>query len=388
MGAPNPLDFVGINGVLSTEERMVRDEVRNFVKKEFLPLIEDAFEEARFPFELVPKLAEMGLLGMKFEGYGCPGGSNVMYGLACQELEKGDSGLRSFVSVHTSLAMYPIYTFGSEEQKNRWLPDMAAGKKIGCFGLTEPDSGSNPAGMNTWAEKKDGDWVVTGNKLWITNGSVADVAVVWARTDDGVRGFVLEKGMKGFSAHDIKKKLSLRASVTSELVLDNVRVPEENVLPNVKGLKGPLMCLNEARFGIAWGAMGAALDCYERALNYAKKRTQFGKPIAGFQLTQQKLVEMMTEITKGQLLALHVGRLKDQGKADHRHISLIKRNNVSEALKICRDARGILGANGITLDHTIMRHMCNLESVYTYEGTHEVHTLILGDAITGLNAFS
>jgi glutaryl-CoA dehydrogenase len=324
---------------------------------------------------------------MHLEGYGTAGASAVMYGLACHELEAGDSGVRSLVSVQGSLAMYPIWKFGSEEQKEAWLPRMATGEAIGCFGLTEPDVGSDPSSMRTSARKDGSDWVLNGTKMWITNGGVADVAVVWARTDEGIRGFVVPTEAPGFTANDIERKISLRASVTSELVLDDVRLPEDAVLPEVTGMRGPLSCLSEARYGIVWGAMGAARACFETALEYARTRTQFGKPIGAFQLTQKKLVEMAVEINKGMLLALHLGRMKDEGRVRPEQVSLGKLNNVHEALAICRESRSILGANGITLEYPIVRHMNNLESVYTYEGTHEVHTLILGKALTGLDAF-
>jgi glutaryl-CoA dehydrogenase len=381
------LDFLRLDDLLNEEERITRDTVRRFVDYKFMPLIEDHFEKGTFPREIIPEMGKLGLFGMKLHGYGCAGTNNVQYGLACQELERGDSGLRSLMSVQSSLVMYPIRTFGSEEQKEYWLPRMAAGEKIGCFGLTEPDHGSDPAGMKTRARKDGGDWVINGSKLWITNGDIADAAVVWARTDDGIKGFLVEKGTKGFSTFPIEKKMSLRASVTSGLTFDEVRIPESNRLPEANGLKCALMCLNEARYGISWGAIGAAMDCYDRALRYTKERIQFGKPIASFQLTQKKLVKMLTEISKMQLLALHVGRLKDSDKWRHQHISMAKMNNVSEALKIARVARNMLGAYGIAIEYVIIRHMCNLESVYTYEGTHDIHTLILGEDITEISAF-
>ena len=367
---------------------MVRDTVRKFVQERVLPIIGGHFEAGTFPRELVPELAGLGLLGMQLQGYGCSGLSAVCYGLACQELEAGDSGLRSFVSVQGSLAMFPIWKFGSEGQKQRWLPKMAQGEVIGCFGLTEPDAGSDPGSMQTRA-RRDGDvYVLNGTKMWITNGSIADLAVVWARTEDGVRGFLVERGTPGFSTSNIHQKLSLRASVTSELHFADCRVPAENMLPNVKGLHGPLSCLDEARFGIAWGANGAARACYETALDYAKSRVQFRKPIASFQLVQQKLAIMATELIKSQLLALQLGRLKDEGLLHPVQISLAKRNNVREAIKTAREARTILGANGITLEYPISRHSNNLESVLTYEGTDDIHTLIIGQAITGISAFS
>ncbi|GAC1555218.1 MAG: acyl-CoA dehydrogenase family protein [Ktedonobacteraceae bacterium] len=365
----------------------MRDTVRQFVRERVLPIIGEHFEAGTFPRSLIPEVAELGLLGMHLQGYGCAGLSAVCYGLACQELEAGDSGLRSFVSVQGSLAMYPIYAFGSEEQKQRWLPGMAKGEIIGCFGLTEPDFGSDAAGMITSAHRDGDSYVLNGAKMWITNGSIADVAVVWAKTEDGVRGFLVERGTSGFSTNDIHHKLSLRASITSELHFDECRIPATNMLPNVRGMRGPLSCLNEARFGIAWGATGAARACYEMALEYAKSRIQFKKPIASFQLVQQKLAIMATELVKGQLLALHLGRLKDEGLLHPVQISVAKRNNVREAIKTAREARTVLGANGITLEYPISRHMNNLESVFTYEGTDDIHTLIIGQAITGINAF-
>ncbi len=382
------VDYYSCEELLTEEERGVRDTVRRWVENQYLPKVEEYFEEGVFDIDLIPQLAGLGLLGMKIRGYDCPGMSNVDYGLVCQELERGDSGLRSFVSVQNSLVMYPIYTFGSDEQKARWLPAMARGEKVGCFGLTEPDVGSNPANLRTRATRKGGEYVIHGNKMWITNGELADVAVIWARTDEGIRGFLVEKGTPGFLANNITHKYSLRASVTSELILDEVRVPAENLLPGSDGIKSALMCLNEARYGIAWGAVGAAMACYHMALEYAKTRIQFEVPIASFQLVQRKLVKMLTEITKAQLLCVQLGRLKDAGKARHTHVSLAKKNNVSEALKIARTARDILGANGITLDYHIIRHMLNLESVFTYEGTNDIHTLIVGRDITGHEAFS
>jgi glutaryl-CoA dehydrogenase len=383
-----PLDLLDLDRMLSDEERAVRDTVRDWVKSRVLPEIAEWFERGELPSrELAKELGGMGLLGMHLEGYGTAGASAVMYGLACHELEAGDSGVRSLVSVQGSLAMYPIWKFGSEKQKEAWLPRMAAGEAIGCFGLTEPDVGSDPSSMRTSARRDGSDWVLNGTKMWITNGGVADVAVVWARTDEGIRGFVVPTEAPGFTANDIERKISLRASVTSELVLDDVRLPEDAVLPEVTGMRGPLSCLSEARYGIVWGSMGAARACFETALEYARTRTQFGKPIGAFQLTQKKLVEMAVEINKGMLLALHLGRMKDEGRVRPEQVSLGKLNNVHEALAICREARSILGANGITLEYPIVRHMNNLESVYTYEGTHEVHTLILGKALTGLDAF-
>jgi glutaryl-CoA dehydrogenase len=385
---PPATDLYNIDHLLSEEERMVRDTVRKFVSERVLPIIAEHFEAGTFPRELIPAIAELGLLGMHLEGYGCGGLSSVCYGLACQELEAGDSGLRSFVSVQGSLAMFPIHAYGSEEQKQRWLPRMASGEVIGCFGLTEPDSGSDPAGMSTTARRDGGSYVLNGTKMWITNGGMADLAVVWARSEDGVRGFLLERGTPGFTTSDIHHKLSLRASVTSELHFEDCRVPAGNMLPNVRGLRGPLSCLNEARFGIAWGATGAARACYEVALDYARTRVQFNKPIARFQLVQQKLAIMATELVKAQLLALQLGRLKDEGIMHPVQISVAKRNNVREALKTAREARSVLGANGITLEYPISRHSNNLESVYTYEGTDDIHTLIIGQAITGEDAFS
>ncbi|HEX5011159.1 MAG TPA: acyl-CoA dehydrogenase family protein [Planctomycetota bacterium] len=382
------VDYLELDELLSEEERMVRDTTRDFVSEHVMPIIGEAYEKAEFPRQLIPMIGELGLLGANLpEEYGCAGMGAVAYGLICQELERGDSGLRSFVSVQGSLVMWPILTYGSEEQKRRWLPEMAKGKAIGCFGLTEPDHGSDPAGMETKARREGKDWVLNGAKMWITNGTVADVALVWARTDDDIQGFLVEKGTKGFSAPEQKRKYSLRASVTSELVLDHVRVPDSARLPGVKGLKGPLNCLTQARYGIAWGAIGAAQACYDEALHYSKGREQFGKPLAGFQLVQAKLAHMLSEISKMQLVAWRVGRLKEAGKARPQHVSLAKRNNVGEALKIARMARDMLGANGITAEYQCMRHMCNLESVFTYEGTHDIHTLILGQDVTGISAF-
>jgi len=385
---PSPMDLYRIDHLLSEEERLVRDTVRTFVREQVLPSIGAHFEEGTFPRELIPIMGEMGLFGMHLEGYGCAGMSAVSYGLACQELEAGDSGLRSFVSVQGSLAMFPIRSFGSEEQKQRWLPGMARGEIIGCFGLTEPDSGSDPGSMLTNARRDGDSYILNGSKMWITNGSLADVAIVWARADDGVRGFLVERGTPGFSTSDIHRKISLRASITSELHFDDCRIPAENMLPNVRGLRGPLSCLDEARYGIAWGATGAARACYEAALEYAQTRVQFKRPIASFQLVQQKLVIMATELVKGQLLALQLGRLKDEGLLHPVQISLAKRNNVREAIATAREARSILGANGITLEYPVSRHMNNLESVFTYEGTDDIHTLIIGQAITGHSAFS
>src|SRR6266542_3015003 len=385
--SPDPLDFLDLDHLLSDEERAVRDTVRDWVRERVLPGIETWFEAGEFPLEVAKELGAMGLLGMHLTGYECAGSNAVSYGLACLELEAGDSGFRSFVSVQGSLCMFPIWKFGSEEQKERWLPPMARGDVIGCFGLNEPDVGSDPGRMHTNARRDGDDWVVSGTKMWITNGSIADLAVVWARTDEGVRGFLVPKGSKGFTAKDVERKLSLRASVTSELVFDECRLPADAVLPEVRGMRGPLSVLNEARFGIVWGVMGAARTCYQTALDYSKSRVQFGRPIAGFQLTQQKLVHMLVELNKGTLLALHLGRMKDEGRLSPEHVSMGKLNNVREALKIAREARSILGASGIMLEYPIIRHMNNLESVYTYEGTNEIHTLILGEAITGIEAF-
>jgi len=385
---PSATDLYNIDHILSEEERMVRDTIRKFVHERVLPVIGVHFEAGTFPHDLIPAIAELGLLGMHIDGYGCAGLSSVCYGLACQELEAGDSGIRSFVSVQGSLAMFPIFAFGSEEQKQHWLPRMARGEVIGCFGLTEPDSGSDPGAMRTTARRDGNSYILNGTKMWITNGGIAGVAIVWAIAEDGVRGFIVERGMPGFTTSDIHHKLSLRASITSELHFEDCRVPAENMLPNVRGLRGPLSCLNEARYGIAWGANGAARACYEVALDYAKTRVQFKRPIASFQLVQQKLAIMATELVKAQLLALQLGRLKDEGLLHPVQISLAKRNNVREALKTAREARSVLGANGITLEYPISRHSNNLESVYTYEGTDDIHTLIIGQAITGENAFS
>jgi len=385
----HPLDLLETDALLSDEERQMRDLVREWVRDRILPRVEDWYEAGTFPArELAPELGQLGLLGMHLQGYGAAGTSATAYGLACLELEAGDSGLRSFVSVQGSLAMFAIHTFGSDEQKQRWLPGMAAGEAIGCFGLTEPDSGSDPSSMRTFARRDGDDWVLSGTKMWITNGSVADVAIVWAGTDDGIRGFVVPTDVLGFSAPDIHKKLSLRASVTSELVLDDVRLPADAVLPGVQGLKGPLACLNEARYGIVWGVMGAARACFESSLDYAMTRVQFDRPIGAFQLTQKKLADMALELNKGMLLAIHLGRMKDEHRLRPEHVSVGKLNNTREALTIARTARGIHGANGITLEYPIMRHMTNLESVLTYEGTEEIHTLVVGHALTGLRAFA
>ncbi len=386
---PDPRDLLRLDGLLSDDELLLRDTVRRWVGDRILPEVGTWFDEGRFPSrELAPELGAMGLLGMHLEGYGCAGSSATAYGLACLELEAGDSGARSFVSVQGSLAMFPIWRFGSEEQKQEFLPRMASGELIGCFGLTEPDSGSDPGSMRTRAVRDGDDWVLNGTKMWITNGSVADVAIVWARTDEGVRGFIVPTDSPGFEANDIHRKVSLRASVTSELVLTDVRVPESLRLPEVTSLRGPLSCLNEARFGILFGAAGAARACYEAALDYAGDRVQFGVPIASFQLTQRKLVEMMVRVQKATLVAIHLGRLKDTVGLAPAQVSFGKMDNVREALWVAREARSVLGANGITTEYPVIRHMNNLESVFTYEGTNEVHTLTLGQAITGLNAFT
>jgi len=373
------VDYFNIESLLSEEEIMIRDSVRDFVSAEVLPIIEKHNRESTFPNELISKMAELGLFGTTLP--------HVAYGLVMQELERGDSGIRSFVSVQSALVMYPIFTFGSEEQKDFWLPKLAKGDKIGCFGLTEPDYGSNPGGMVTKAEKVDGGYRLNGAKMWITNGTIADVAVVWAKLDGIVRGFLVEKGFDGFTAPEMKGKHSLRASVTSELVFDNVFLPDTNLLPKTEGLKNALMCLNQARYGIAWGVVGSMMACYDAALNYAKSRIQFGKPIAGFQMTQEKLVYILTETTKAQLLNLQLGRMKDKKTLKHTHVSMAKRNNCEKALDIARVSREILGANGILDEYPIMRHSANLESVKTYEGTHEMHTLIIGEDITGYPAF-
>ncbi len=366
---------------------MLRDEVGAFVEKEYLPLVPEHFERGTFPVDFARRLGAMNLLGIKYEGYGCPGGTSVDYGLVCQELEWADSGLRSFVSVQTSLVIHPIHTWGSEEQKRKYLPKLASGEMIGCYGLTEPDHGSDPGAMTTRAVRDGSGYVLNGTKMWITNGSIADLAVVWAKVDDTIGGFLVERGTPGFKTVEMKSKLSLRASVTSELIFDDVRLPESSRLPGARGLAAPLGCLNEARYGIAWGSIGAAMACYETALEYVSERRQFGKPLSAFQMTQEKLTWMLAEITKAQLLNLRLGRMKDEGRAHYYHVSLAKYNNVRTALEIARTARAMLGANGITLEYSPMRHMVNLESVLTYEGTHEIHTLIVGRQITGLDAF-
>ncbi|PKL83135.1 MAG: acyl-CoA dehydrogenase [Ignavibacteriae bacterium HGW-Ignavibacteriae-3] len=388
MGMFKGADYFDVESLLNEDEIMVRNSVREFVDDRIIPIIEKHYREEKFPAHLVRELGKLGLLGITIpEEYGGAGMSNVIYGLVMQELERGDSGIRSFVSVQSSLVMYPIYTFGSEEQKSYWLPKLACGELIGCFGLTEPDYGSNPGGMITHSERIEGGYKLNGAKMWITNGTVADVAVVWAKLNGEVRGFLVEKGMEGFTAPEMKGKHSLKASVTSELIFQDVIIPEKNILPGSKGLKSPLMCLNQARFGIAWGVVGSMMTCYDSALNYAKSRVQFSKPIAAYQMTQEKLVYMLTEITKAQLLNLQLGRLKDNNKLKHTQVSMAKRNNCEKALEIARIAREILGANGILDEYPVMRHSQNLESVKTYEGTHEMHTLIIGEDITGHAAF-
>jgi glutaryl-CoA dehydrogenase len=386
--ALDPLDFLAIDALLDEEERSIRDTVRRFVREHVVPEVGDWFEQGILPREVISELAKLGLFGMHLEGYGLPGASSVAYGLTCMELEAGDAGVRSAVSVQGSLAMFAIWKWGSEEQKERWLPAMHAGDVIGCFGLTEPDAGSDPGSMRTLARRDGSDWVLNGAKMWITNGTIADLSVVWARTDEGeIRGFLVEKGTPGFSAPEIHKKISLRASVTSELVLQDVRVPGDSMFPEINTLRGPLTCLSEARYGIVWGAVGSGRACFESALEYAKERIVFDKPIAAYQLTQQKLAEMALELNRGALVALHIGRMKDGGTLRPEHVSLGKMGNVRGALEVCRSARTILGANGVTLEYPVIRHMNNLESVLTYEGTHEVHTLVVGQALTGESAF-
>ena len=384
-------DFLKFDSLLSEDEKLVRSTARDFVEDNLIPIIEECFRDGRFPRELVPQMGELGFFGANLEGYGCAGMSNVEYGLVMQEFERGDSGFRSFVSVQSALVMYPIYTFGSEDQKRKWLPELAAGRKLGCFGLTEPGFGSNPGGMTTRAHKDGDDYVISGEKMWITSGTIADLAIIWAKVtdeDDRVRGFIVETDRPGFSSDDIHGKWSLRASVTSGLSLNEVRIPAANLLPGTGGLKCPLMCLNQARYGISWGAIGAAMSCYDTALQYSKMRKQFrNEPIASHQITQEKLAWMITEISKAQLLSLHAGRLKDQGNLPHEIISMAKRNNVWMALECARISRQILGANGVADDYPIMRHMMNLESVITYEGTHDIHGLIIGQAITGIAAY-
>jgi glutaryl-CoA dehydrogenase len=383
----DPSDYLAIDRLLSDEERDIRDTVRAFVRNEVVPNVGEWFEQATIPRELAGELGKLNVLGMHLEGYGCAGASAVAYGLACMELEAGDSGVRSLVSVQGSLAMYAIWRWGSEEQKRAWLPRMASGEALGCFGLTEPDAGSDPGSMRTRARRDGSDWLLHGQKMWITNGSLAEVAVVWAQTDEGVRGFLVPKGTKGFTTQDIHKKLSLRASITSELLLDDVRLPADAVLPEVSSLKGPLSCLNEARYGIVWGAAGAARACYEAALEYSLERVQFDRPIASFQIQQQKLASMALEVNRATLLALHLGRMKDEGTLLPEHVSMGKLGNVNAALDVARNARQVLGANGVTLEYPVIRHMNNLESVVTYEGTADVHALVIGGAVTGINAF-
>ncbi|HVM58006.1 MAG TPA: acyl-CoA dehydrogenase family protein [Gaiellaceae bacterium] len=386
--ALDPRDFLAIDALLDDEEKAIRDTVRQFVQERVVPEIGTWFEQEILPREITQELAALGLFGMHLDGYGLPGASAVAYGLTCMELEAGDSGIRSFVSVQGSLAMFAIWKWGSEEQKQRWLPPMHTGEVIGCFGLTEPDAGSDPGAMRTHARRDGADWILNGAKMWITNGTIADVSIVWARTDAGaIHGFIVEKDTPGFSAPEQHHKLSLRASVTSELVLHDVRVPEENRFPEIASLRGPLSCLNEARYGIVWGAEGAARACFEAALEYAKERIVFAKPLSTYQLTQQKLAEMALEINRGTLVALHLGRMKDEGTLRPEHVSMGKMGNVRGALEVCRTARSILGANGITLEYPVIRHLNNLESVVTYEGTHEVHTLVVGNALTGEDAF-
>ena len=386
--ALNPYDLLDVRSLLTEEERAVQDTVARFTDERVRPIIGDAFDAGRFPKELVPEIAELGLLGSSLpEKYGCAGLNGVSYGLICQELERGDSGIRSFVSVQSSLCMYPIYAYGSEEQRLRWLPDMAAGKVIGCFGLTEPHGGSDPGNMKTHAKRDGDDWVINGSKMWITNGNLADIAIVWAQTDDGIQGFVLEKGMPGFTAQEIKHKMSLRASVTSALFFDNVRVPDSSRLPNVKGLKGPLGCLTQARYGITWGPIGAAIACLDEVVNYTKERVLFGRPVAATQSAQIKMAEMARRITLAQLLVLQLGRLKDAGTMAPQQVSLAKWNNCRMAIDIARECRDLLGGAGITTEHAAIRHALNLESVITYEGTETVHQLVIGRELTGINAF-
>jgi len=387
MAKLNPLDLYDVRSLLTEEEQMVQDSVAAWVDERAMPVIAKCFDEARFPTELIPEIAELGLLGSSLEGYGCAGLNGVSYGLICQELERCDSGLRSFVSVQSSLCMYPIYTFGSEEQKQRWLPEMAAGRAIGCFGLTEPQGGSDPANMKTHAKRDGDDWLLNGAKMWITNGSVADIAIVWAKTDDGIQGFLVEKGMPGFVTQDIHSKMSLRASTTSELYFDNVRLPDSSRLPGVKGLKGPLSCLTQARFGISWGPIGSAQDCLNTVINYTEDRKLFDRPLAANQAIQIRLADMARRITNAQLLALQLGRLKDAGKMAHTQVNLAKWNNVRMALDIARDARDMLGGFGITTEYSPIRHMLNLESVITYEGTETIHQLAVGRELTGISAF-
>jgi glutaryl-CoA dehydrogenase len=382
-----PSDYLDVDRLLSDTERDIRDSVRAFVRDRITPNVGEWFEQAAIPLELAPELGRLGVLGMHLEGYGCAGASATSYGLACMELEAGDSGIRSLVSVQGSLAMFAIHRWGSEEQKQEWLPRMAAGEALGCFGLTEPDAGSDPGSMRTRARRDGGDWILHGQKMWITNGSVAEVAVVWANTDEGVRGFLVPKGTEGFTTQDIHNKMSLRASITSELLLDDVRLPATAMLPEANSLRGPLSCLNEARYGIVWGAVGAARACFEAALDYSLERIQFGKPIASFQIQQQKLAMMALEVNRATLLALHIGRLKDEGRLHSEQVSMGKLGNVNAALEVARSARQVLGANGITLEYPVIRHMNNLESVVTYEGTADVHALVIGATLTGIQAF-
>ncbi len=385
--AIDPNDFIGFDALFSEDELAIRDAVREVVRERIIPEVGGWFEKGILPREVFTEFGQLGFLGAHLEGYGCSGVNAVSYGLINQELEYGDSGLRSAMSVQGSLAMYAIYRWGSDEQKERWLPAMAKGELIGCFGLSESDAGSDPGSMRTFARRDGDDWIINGSKMWITNGSIADVAIVWAATDEGIRGFLLEKGMPGFTAPEIHRKISLRASITSELVFQDVRVPDANRLPEATSLRGPLSCLNEARYGIVWGVMGAARACYDEALSYASERIVFEKPLTSYQLTQQKLAEMVLEISRGSLMALHLGRMKDAGRLRPEHVSLGKMGNARGALDIARSARSILGGNGITLEYPVMRHMCNLESVVTYEGTHEIHTLVVGGAVTGVQAF-
>jgi glutaryl-CoA dehydrogenase len=389
MHAFQELDYLDFSDCYTEDERMVRDTVRNFVSERFLPLVQEHWEAGTFPTELTPELAQLGVFGSNLpEKYGCAGLNNKAYGLICQELERGDSGLRSFVSVQGALVMYPIYAFGSEEQRQRWLPKLAAGEAIGCFGLTEPDFGSNPGGMLSTCRKKGGDWILNGRKMWITNGTLAHVAVFWAKDEQGrVRGFLIERGAKGYTAPEQKHKWSLRCSVTSELVCDDVRVPAESELPNTDGLKSALMCLTQARYGIAWGGVGAALACFDEALRYAKERIVFGRPLASFQIPQKKFADVATDITLAQMMSLRLAQMKDEGRLKHHHVSMGKRNNVAMALNAARVLRDVLGANGITLEYGIGRHMCNLETVYTYEGTHDIHTLSIAEHLTGFPAY-
>ena len=382
------VDYFSVDSLFHEQELMVRQTARRFAEERILPLIRDCYREARFPSELIPEMAELGFLGANLEGYGCAGMSNVEYGLVMQELERVDSGVRSFVSVQGALVMYPILRYGSEAQKSHWLPRLQSGKSIGCFGLTEPDFGSNPAGMRTTAKRNGDTWVISGEKTWITNGGAADIAVVWARAEEGIVGFLVERGTPGYSTSDIHGKWSMRASVTSSLSFDECRVPDSARLPEARGLKAPLSCLTQARFGIGWGVIGAAMDCYEAAREYSTVRKQFaGKPIASHQLVQEKLAGMITEITKAQLLAMHAGRLKDQGKLEPAHVSMLKRNNVAMALECARTSRDLLGANGITDEYPVMRHLCNLETVKTYEGTDHIHALVIGERVTGVAAY-